>query len=1262
MKWLSTGDWQLEEKPPYDKINPETSRSTRFDENVDAIGRMLRHGIELGCTGFFHGGDLTENKNPKSSELEAAADLFRIPLDAGFDWRVAAGNHDGSNFELSSSSFAALAKMAGTRMKVFHKVEYDPTCHTLFIPYIHRASIQKVGEMAHIAMEGVNIRSPVTCIAHYGLLGSAIGPRNLVLAGDYLGPEQFPPGIDIVLNAHIHKEQHVILFSSHGNIDGYGAGSPVYVDMGERNDEKVFLTYDDVARKVERHLIPQKRRWISIPNGTDFAGQWTDQDIVRITGTYTPPDYPPEAIENAIKDGALPRPFVLDVQVKPERQKRPERSTAISKEGGLREALQTYVREHFHRDSETPGQVGAATASALEAIKEGAGDVFCPEIYPVHIACTNFMTFAALNMGVMPGTPLLVTGDNGKGKTNFLNLPLWILTGETSKKLPMSGVVRRGESACMGMMELLGIDQQRWRITRTVNISKAGKATQNIVISHLDVISGEWDESLNDGGLVDRQAKINAMVGGSYLTLRTVNFKFQADKDPFITADAKDRKAIIGEVTGLEPLRPAFTVLDKRRLVSVAAWKSGKDRVGGMIEAAAAQEAMLPELRTKLGGATAELEGLKPKVLAVEAAHQEAGLKASAAKQKTVESETLLAGLPNAVAALQSASQAKTTYESTYEATQATRRSEFMALQAEIKDLTERVRVAEVPAAEAIAELESAALQAGAALETARGDHAQAKSDAAVAVNEAAGCSAAHISGSADLMRARDQLLMMGPEKTSDADAAALTASKTAATVAGGEVEAAQTEAAEAAAALAVRTRVLEDLKKERAEFNESDIGTCKRCGQPIDSTHIQSEIARLDGEVRKAVEGVDAAGVRKSDADAVVLSARANHQGALDSIQSHQDKLEATNRHILGRTELAGKVAALELSLSELEGVLETKNVACAALGAALEKLTGELTAATQSHTNAGVARDTAKAKVSAAATLTATLAAKTERLASVRAAGVTALAAHEEEVKRLFAVVCDAERENTRVESLRTTYTALLTTARADSDTCATAATEAAVALQAVRGQLEAAETRVKTIQDQIANIEAQQKKVSDARFELSQLLERMEIDVMAAQLLDPKAGLPVYLIDQSLPFLEDRANNYMAELGMDNLVIELVTQEGDKETLSILIDDGEPGPKLDAAAYSGGQLDRVEIAMKNALGDLQQMARGVRLGLQCFDEPTGGLNAAGKEALVHLLFKRAEQYPITIVVSHDESFKSYFDNRIDFTAGTRKETVVT
>jgi DNA repair exonuclease SbcCD ATPase subunit len=110
-----------------------------------------------------------------------------------------------------------------------------------------------------------------------------------------------------------------------------------------------------------------------------------------------------------------------------------------------------------------------------------------------------------------------------------------------------------------------------------------------------------------------------------------------------------------------------------------------------------------------------------------------------------------------------------------------------------------------------------------------------------------------------------------------------------------------------------------------------------------------------------------------------------------------------------------------------------------------------------------------------------------------------------------------------------------------------------------------------------------------------------------------------------------------------------------------LAILIDDGEPGRKLDISAYSGGQKRRAECAIKRAMNELKRQSRGVTLGFHSYDEPTDGLDDKGKAAFIKMIMDDAAIVPVIILTNHDDTVKDSFDNRITFVRGKQKETVM-
>jgi DNA repair exonuclease SbcCD ATPase subunit/predicted phosphodiesterase len=1267
MKLLITGDWQLEAAPAHDQVDPATNRSIRFAENVATISQALEAGLSAGAEGLLHLGDLTENKNPKAVELEAAADLFNVFLKAGKRVWAVAGNHDGSLFDISSSSFAPLAAMRSDAFKLFHKVSFDKELGMVAVPYMHRATPDELTAMITQATAGLG-NAPKFAAIHYGVTGCTVGARNLVLQTDYLGKEQFAEVtyLDHIFAGHIHKGQTVDL----GNgITGYLPGSPLCCDMGEREDSKTVLLFDTVTRKVEVRPVAQPRRWVVVeyragigaaPYGKPIP--WDASDIVKITGTYEKPDYPKDTLEAAFKAG-LPRPFSLEIAVTQAKAARALRSMDITAEGGLREAAKNYAREKFPSGAERPGQLEPAVDLVLDVLTEQGVQAFAPNVAPIALTISDFLTFKTYSGPFNPGMPVLITGKNGIGKTNFFEAILWCMTGQTSKGLSLAGVVRQGaqEAGVAMTFVALASDQAatKYRINRSVKLSKAGKPAQKLNL-HKETTEGQW-ESLSDGGVAEVQVIINSLLGGSYNSLRTTNFKFQNDQSPFIKAHPTERKAIIGEITGLEPLSRAFKVLDEKRKASQRAHEDLTARLGGMLAANEGATERLQATEVALTAAVGQVafqEGILP---GARAAVDQADAAAQQARVAVEAAETVLNALPNTEATLQAAQQALLTHDAAYTTARAAKATRWTQLQAQIKEAEGKLAALKAPDPAELAALEKAELAAKADYDQAQAAYTRAQGDQRAAETVSEGARQAVKTASEALVKARTELSGLAPAADVAALEKALTEAEALVAQADAQVAPLAGEAGTIRAGVLALTSSQEALRTERAAFDGQDVGTCSKCGHPIDSAHIEQELARIDAALVKAAQELAALNAR-----AEVVQAELGKQ-ALAKIQAQGAATTARQALEAGRL-LEAKRATLTQAVAEGEGrVAQTQTAADAASSnafQALEKATALCGVAVKLEGVHQALVVELRAKQGAGAEigrLQGQLQALRDQHAENEKAGIEEKAAHEKEAGRLALALAEAQAVHAAAELQAQAQRQQLAALREAWSAKTDALVAAKAALQQVVSALALAKERQADLAATIQAIKDQQQALSTTTFELATLKERAEIDAAAASLLDPKAGLPVYLIDQALPFLEDRINYYLSELGMDRLLVELTTLEEDKETLAILVDNGRPGPKLDIAAFSGGQLGRIEQAIKWALEDLRRQSRGVTLGLSCSDEPTDGLDEDGKAAFIRIIYQRAETYPVSLVVSHDEHLTRSFESRMQFSQGPMDETLV-
>lgn len=1253
MKLFILSDLQLDSNPPRDRKN-QSGRSIRFEENLETIRGVLVKAMDAGAQGWVFPGDLTEHKNPNSVVMEAAASLFRYVLDRGGFVYGVAGNHDGGEFSVSSSSLAPLALMGGEQFKLFHKVEYDPKLRMLAVPYIHRASPQEIAAMidaAYAANPPVG-DAPVFATIHYGVTGAVLGAANTVLHGDYLDAETLlRRPLDHIICGHIHKAQQIELGSALATFPG----SPVICNMGERTDRKTWCLFDTDTREITVNEIPQRRRWVSIPwqQFTPTDPQWSAGDLVAITGEHPRGTVPKLVVSEHVKAGAIPEPFHITFESKPQRAPREERQ-AVSADEGLREGLRKFSKERKPRSSEEPGQVAPALALAMDTVSEQGGGNLYTEIVPVAIRIRDFTTIASIDYEFTDDNPVLVLGENGIGKSNFQAAMYWAQTGDLPKGLGLTEAVNRSKDACSVEVEYIGRSpeqtEQRFRIRRSVKISKDGAAKGALTLSKLDAVTGEWDDkTLNDGGERDRQARLNQIFGGSAMVQRITNFSIQRDRESFIDVHPKIRKTVIGEITGQDPLKKAHAKLDEGRRAAARALEDARQRFSGMMSAAGNTDEALEsaaravsDAESALKEATAALED-SARIVSAAAASVDEASKAHA------DAEAALAGIPATEAHVASAKAAKEGYESSYASKQAERRAEYNKASENAKDAEAKVAELAVPDPAEVDRLAGLARAAEAEVEAKRAARDGAVSAAAQAAAQADGASGA-------LKSARDRLEGI-PSPGQAPDIAALEGVLGAANEARKEA-AAKAERANQALSLAREKAAgfratLDGMRRDRAALEAQDIGKCSRCGQPVDSAHAEAEIKRLDAEIaagQKALDSLDvpavtaawqAAGEAFSTADAAYQKAE-------------QDVAKARDAHANAeRLESQRKAASEEVKKAEADAASSSSEAARAQAEAVAAK--SELDEAVAAHANAAAAHRAAADAAATAAALQERLRAARTKMQDLIAAGTADKEAHEQRLAELSDRLRAAEAAHALAEDSRKVASEKVASARAVLEGRRAALTEAQVREADARGKVSLAQAKLEEAKRSHESVKSLAAQIQGARIEVQMHIEQAQITSIAVDLVEE---FRLALVDNAIPFLEDRANYWLEKLGSEDLAVRFTTRDGDKDTLDVLVDDGKPGRPLDIACYSGGQCARLEMAIKRALNELRKQSVGVSLMLHMYDEPTDGLDGKGKQAFVEMV---TADHGVRVITSHDDAIIHAFDHQIRLVRDDNDNTVV-
>ncbi len=150
--------------------------------------------------------------------------------------------------------------------------------------------------------------------------------------------------------------------------------------------------------------------------------------------------------------------------------------------------------------------------------------------------------------------------------------------------------------------------------------------------------------------------------------------------------------------------------------------------------------------------------------------------------------------------------------------------------------------------------------------------------------------------------------------------------------------------------------------------------------------------------------------------------------------------------------------------------------------------------------------------------------------------------------------------------------------------------------------------------------------------------------------------KNGIPALIIEETLPEIEDRANDLLERLAKGRTRVTLETLKdkkagGTKETLDIKITDASGVPRP-YETFSGGEAFRVNFALRIALAQLLAERSGVRIRTLVVDEGFGTQDKQGIERLVEAIQTIREDFDKILVITHLDELKEAFPVRIEVT----------
>ncbi len=200
--------------------------------------------------------------------------------------------------------------------------------------------------------------------------------------------------------------------------------------------------------------------------------------------------------------------------------------------------------------------------------------------------------------------------------------------------------------------------------------------------------------------------------------------------------------------------------------------------------------------------------------------------------------------------------------------------------------------------------------------------------------------------------------------------------------------------------------------------------------------------------------------------------------------------------------------------------------------------------------------------------------------------------------------------------------------------------------------RAELTESERRLAVTTAQLARLSEERKALAANREKARESDETTALYKHLRTAFGPK-GIQSLIIEQTLPEIEDRANDLLAKLSDGTMSVRLETLRdkqggGTAETLDITISDST-GAMRPYETFSGGEAFRVNFALRIALSQLLAERAGVQIRTLVIDEGFGTQDAQGIERLIQAINTVQDDFDKILVVTHLEEMKDAFPVRI-------------
>jgi len=836
---------------------------------------------------------------------------------------------------------------------------------------------------------------------------------------------------------------------------------------------------------------------------------------------------------------------------------------------------------------------------------------------PVKLELYNFLAYRKPEPLDLTGLHLAcLAGANGAGKSSLLDAMTWVLWGRARSQ--RDDELIHGDEMEMSVKLIFSLEGNLYQVMR---YRSRGTRGQTRLI--LDIQDGDLWRNISENTIRATQEKIIRVLRLDYQTFINSAFLMQGHADEFTTKSPGERKAILGEILGLDAWGE-YEERAKRRLKQI---DEQCIQIDSRLEAIQAELLREDEYQGELIEAQQELETISEQVHQADLRYREletARHEREMLKTAQDEAQRFVQHAEIELGRISSERSRQLERLATFETVLATRQeieSGYTALkEARLieRGLSDKL-IEQADLFRQRSQLHEAIMSARLQLEAEQTSLRSRKSDFERVIAEGTnGHSVPEVQSQINDLEAQEaerENIRLQLEKFRE-DRAGLE----------GQNRSLKAE--------------MEAIVAQRDQITNTTEPNCPLCGQDLNGAHRLDLIARLESEGKQRGDAYRAnqqqiEGLRSEEARLTrTLQAFEQELRKLPPLRDHLSKLSERARRA---DEASAELETVSLRLVELENLLWSQSYAAddQVMLAEVDADLAELGYDDAAHQQARATISEYEPYEASKAELERALAGAPEAEMAITSLDEQAAMwaeRHTEACSRLNVLSSQIEKLDVQVADLNHWAQELSRLRDLEGQS---------------RSRVGAAEQRLKTLDQQ--------------RIRRSSLLtERSNLDEERA-IFDElrgafgKDGVPAMIIEAAIPEIEMEANEILVRMTDGRMHVRFDTQRekvtgGIKETLDIKIAD-ELGTR-DYATFSGGEAFRVNFAIRLALSRLLARRAGAQLRTLIIDEGFGTQDTQGRERLVFAINAIQDEFDLILVITHIDELKDAFPARIEIT----------